>query len=79
MDASSYRATTPSHIWLCHFLEMELQNAELVSLRRNGQAGLDALKGDLRYANALALLDALSAEQQDRANFMMAANDVKQS
>ena len=44
--------------------QSELQIAEMAALRANGPSGLRTLADDARYANAVALVDAIHADQE---------------
>ena len=63
MAAYPHRSIVPHNEILCHFIQSELQIAEMVALRTNGSSGLRTLADDARYANAVALIDAIHADQ----------------
>ena len=64
MAAHPHRSIVPQNEILCHFIQSELQIAEMAALRANGPSSLRTLADDIRYANAVALIDAIHADQE---------------
>ena len=67
MAAHPHRPIVPTNEILCHFIQSELQIAEMAALRTSGPGGLMRLAEDARYANAVALVDAIHADQEPSA------------